>query len=278
VSTLGEQLATAKRRLAVEPAGALEAEVLLAHCLGRSRAYLYTHPDAVLDQEPAARFGALVERRLHGEPLAYLTGMREFWSLTLEVGPQVLIPRPETERLVELALERIPLGAASRVADLGTGSGAIAMALASERPDCEVHASDLSAEALAVARRNAHRLGLERVALHLGSWCEPLPGLFDVIVSNPPYVTADDPHLHRGDCRFEPRQALTPGPDGLAAIRAIAGQARARLSPGGWLLMEHGPDQGAAVRELLQALGYTGIVSHRDLLGHERVTGGRFTP
>lgn len=256
-------------------APALEAEVLLAQALGVDRAHLYAHPSAPVPPETERAVRARVRRRAAGEPLAYITGEQEFWSLPLEVTPDVLIPRPETEHLVALALDRIPPGAAARVADIGTGSGAIALAIASERPSAELHAVDVSDAALAVARRNARKLGLGNVTFHGGPWCAPLEGAFDLIASNPPYVRADDPHLRQGDLRFEPRIALTPGDDELAAFRAIAAGARARLVPDGWLLFEHGFEQAPAVRALLQGEGWRAVESYRDLARRERVTAAR---
>lgn len=256
-------------------APALEAELLLARALGVDRAQLYAHPSAPVPPEVERSVRALVARRAAGEPMAYITGVREFWSLPLEVTPDVLIPRPETEHLVALALERIAPRAAARVADIGTGSGAIALAIASERPCAELHAVDVSDAALAVARRNARRLGLGNVRFHRGNWCAPLGGAFDLIASNPPYVRADDPHLRRGDLRFEPRIALTPGEDELAAFRAIASGAEDRLKPDGWLLFEHGADQGPALRALLADGGWRAVTSCRDLSRRERVTAAR---
>ncbi|GAP66110.1 (protein release factor)-glutamineN5-methyltransferase [Mizugakiibacter sediminis] len=229
-----------------------------------------------MDEAAQAVFAALLARRLAGEPVAYLVGRRGFWSLELEVTPATLIPRAETERLVELALARLPADAAARVADLGTGSGAIALAIARERPRARVVATDASAEALAVARRNAARLGLGNVVFAQGDWCAALGEArdFDLIVSNPPYIAAGDPHLGEGDLRFEPAAALASGADGLDAIRRIVRDARAHLRPGGGLLFEHGYRQGAAVRALLAAAGYREVFSARDLEGRERVSGG----
>ncbi|NNJ64103.1 MAG: peptide chain release factor N(5)-glutamine methyltransferase [Xanthomonadales bacterium] len=269
-------LTRARRALADLPEGAREAEVLLAHVLAAERSFLFAHPDFEPSSEKSEAFQTLVERRAGGEPVAYLTGVREFWSLPLAVTPDVLIPRPETELLVEIALEFLPPGATDRVADLGTGSGAVALAIARERPGCEVHATESSTAALEVARRNAKLIAPARVHFHAGSWLAPLDGLFRLVVSNPPYVPAADPHLQRGDCRFEPNEALTPGPDGLAAIRQIAGEARSRLESGAMLALEHGFDQGPAVRELLHELGYGEIQTRADLAGLERVTSGRW--
>jgi release factor glutamine methyltransferase len=270
--TIRQLLELASRKLAASSSARLDAELLLGHALDVTRSFLYANPE--LDV-PAARRGVfleLVRRRRRGEPIAYLTGHRPFWTLDLRVTPDVLIPRPETELLVEAALELIPQSSARRVADLGTGSGAIALALASERPACEVHATDCSGAALAVARENARRNGLERVEFHLGSWAEPLAGQFDLIASNPPYVAAGDPHLGEGDCRFEPRGALTPGDSGIEAIEEIARTVQHWLLPGGWLLLEHGYGQAGEVARLLRRYGYREIRTRKDLSGHNRVS------
>lgn len=251
----------------------LDAEVLLCELLGCNRAGLMIRADDVLSTEMALRYAALIERRQLGEPVAYLTGRREFWSLDLQVSPAVLIPRPDTELLVEWALERLRGTDAPRIADLGTGSGAIALALASERPDAAVIAVDLSADALSQAAHNARLLGLERVDFRLGDWLAPLTGQsFDLIVSNPPYVAEQDPHLR--DLRFEPRRALTAGADGLADLRRIAAEAPACLKPGAALLLEHGAEQGEAVRTLLRQCGYSAVETRPDLNGRERGTLG----
>jgi release factor glutamine methyltransferase len=273
-ATVGGLLAQARERLAGFDSARLDAEVLLCHVLDRPRAWLFAHGDDPVDEDGRSRFEALLERRATGEPVAYLVESREFWSLPFEVTPDVLIPRPETELLVEAALRCLPADKATRAVDLGTGSGAISIAIAHERPLCEVHATEVHEAALAVARRNGERLAPGRVIFHLGSWLEPLSGRFDVIVSNPPYVAADDPHLSEGDCRYEPAGALTPGGDGLAAIREIASNALEYLEPGGWLLLEHGHDQGAAVRGMLENDGYREIATLRDLAGLDRVTVG----
>ncbi|MFT4197387.1 MAG: peptide chain release factor N(5)-glutamine methyltransferase [Pseudoxanthomonas sp.] len=258
------------------PDGRHEAEWLLLHVLGRDRAWLFAHADHAPEATQRAAFEALLARRLAGEPVAYLTGRRGFWTLDLEVDPATLIPRPETELLVELALQRLPGDAACAVADLGTGSGAIALAIASERPLAQVTATDASAAALAVARRNATAHGLERVRFVRGDWFAPLRGeRFDLVASNPPYIAAGDPHLAQGDLRFEPAAALAAGADGLDDIRRIVAQAPAHLRPRGWLLLEHGHEQGAAVRALLVAAGLAEVATCRDLEARERVTLGR---
>lgn len=246
----------------------------MAFVLETNRSFLYANPELELPNRRSEAFKKLIRQRVQGEPIAYLTGCSEFWSLPLEVSPAVLIPRPETERLVEAALDKIPLKADWRIADLGTGSGAIALALASERSKCEIHATDISTAAINVASKNASLLGIRHVQFHRGSWSEPLQGKFHLIVSNPPYVNADDLHLEQGDLRFEPRLALTPGPDGLRAIRKITQLAQSKLVSGGWLMFEHGFDQAAATAEILQASGFVNIETLHDLQGHERVTVG----
>ena len=257
----------------------VDAEALLSHVLGQSRGWLFAHAGDALDRDVQTIFEALVARRAAGEPVAYLTGRRGFWTLELEVTPATLIPRPETELLVELALERLPRDAAADVADLGTGSGAVALAIASERRRAQVVATDASAGALAVARGNAQRLGIANVRFVHGDWLAPLAGeRFALIVSNPPYIEAADPHLAQGDLRHEPASALASGVDGLDDIRRIVADARACLEPGGWLLFEHGWNQGDAVRALLAAAGYAGAFTARDLEERDRVSGGRWRP
>ena len=265
-------LAIATRRLGERA----EAEWLLLHVLEQPRSWLFAHADAPLSQPQRLAYDALVQRRMAGEPLAYITGRRGFWSLELEVTPATLIPRADTERLVELALQRLPRARACRVADLGTGSGAIALAIASERPLAQLLATDASAAALVVAQRNAQRLGLANVAFAQGDWLAPLAGQrFDLIASNPPYIEAADPHLAQGDLRFEPASALASGHDGLDDIRRIVRDSPNHLAPGGWLLFEHGWNQGPAVRALLHETGYAEVFTGQDLEGRERVSGGR---
>lgn len=252
----------------------LEARMLLERVLGKARAWLIAHADEAAGAGNEQAFAAMAERRRLGEPIAYLLGEREFYGLEFGVTPAVLIPRPETELLVELALARIAEDAAVRVLDLGTGSGAIAVALAKARPRARLTAVDVDYAALGVARRNA---GRHRVSVRFfcGDWFGALAGeRFDLIVSNPPYVAAADPHLAEGDLRFEPRRALVGGADGLDCIRAIVAKAPMHLQAGAWLLFEHGYDQAEACRTLLWAQGYREVQSWPDLAGIERVSGG----
>ncbi|MCI4567864.1 peptide chain release factor N(5)-glutamine methyltransferase [Lysobacter sp. CFH 32150] len=251
-----------------------DAELLLAHVLDKPRSWLFAHGDDALSPDAAERFDALIARCAAGEPVAYLIGRRGFWKFDLAVDAATLIPRPETELLVELALARLSNEASLRVADLGTGSGAIALALAHERPRAQVIATDASSGALAIARANAQALGLANIEFRHGDWFMPLAGeRFDLIASNPPYIADDDPHLQ--ELRFEPGSALASGADGLDAIRVIARDAPAHLVPGGWLLLEHGWEQGAAARALLSAAGFMQVSTERDLEDRDRVTLGR---
>ncbi|MBN8264429.1 MAG: peptide chain release factor N(5)-glutamine methyltransferase [Xanthomonadales bacterium] len=254
----------------------VDAEWLLAHALDRPPGWLWAHADDAVEAAARERFEALLARRAAGEPVAYLTGTQGFWSLDLRVTPATLIPRPETERLVELALARLPADAPCRVADLGTGSGAIALAIARERPMAAVVATDASKAALAVAVANAQRNGIDNTWFRRGDWCEALGReRFDLIASNPPYIALGDPHLDQGDLRHEPPEALASGDDGLDAIRRIVRDAPAHLAPAGWLLLEHGWDQGQAVRALMAAAGFVELATEPDLEGRDRVTLGR---
>ncbi|WP_151632874.1 peptide chain release factor N(5)-glutamine methyltransferase [Noviherbaspirillum aerium] len=257
------------------PLDAVDARILVCHGLGLTRVQLITQSDRVLGPEEAARLSELFRRRITGEPIAYIIGEREFFGLALHTTPDVLIPRPETELLVELALERLP--PQGRMLDLGTGTGAIAIAIAHHRPDAEVTAVDVSAAALEIARRNAARHACA-VNLVQSDWYAGLPagGRHHLIVSNPPYIVANDPHLSQGDLRFEPADALTDHADGLSALRIIVQHAPAYLLAAGWLMMEHGYDQAASVRGLLAAGGFESVQSWRDLAGIERVSGGRY--
>lgn len=257
---------------------ALDAEILLAEALQTDRAHLRAWPEREPEADRIARFNDLLARRATGEPVAHILGRREFWSLELTVTPATLIPRPETEHLVEAALELVSAGP-SDVLDLGTGSGAIALALAGERPAWRITATDSSDEALAVARKNAEKLGLRRLEFLHGDWFASVGGRhFDLIVANPPYVAASDPHLAEGDVRFEPRSALAAGADGLDDIRHIVAAAPGHLKPGGRLLLEHGYEQGAAVARLLDEAGFIEIQTRTDLAGQPRLTCGRQPP
>lgn len=268
--------ATLATTLALDASTArIEIQTLLQRTLGVNRAYLLAHAIEALSDDADAAYRRLLERRLAGEPLAYILGEREFFGLTFRVTPATLIPRPDTELLVELALQRMP-AAPCRVLDLGTGSGAIALSIAHARPDVEVWACDVSPDALAVAKENARRLDLSNVRLLESDWFAALPALqFDLIVSNPPYIAEGDPHLAQGDLRFEPARALASGPDGLRDIRHLINESAKFLRQGGWLLFEHGYDQAARVRERLEQAGYADVFSARDLAGIERVSGGK---
>ena len=270
---LGTTLAALQRTPLLDP---VDQRILVCHALGITRTALITQSDRVLDGDEAARVSALLQRRLAGEPVAYIVGKREFYGLDFTVGPGVLIPRPETELLVELALERLP--PRGRVLDMGTGSGAIAVAIAHARPDAQVTALDVSPAAIAIAQRNAELNSVTVRFLH-SDWFAAIAGTtFDLIVSNPPYIAAGDRHLSEGDLRFEPAGALTDHADGLSALRTIVDGAPAYLAPQGWLLMEHGYDQSAAVQALLSSRCYAEVQSWHDLAGIARVTGGRPAP
>lgn len=254
---------------------ALDCELLLCHCLDKERAYLYTWPEREVDDAIANEFQALLQRRINGEPVAYLIGRREFWSLSLRVDNSTLIPRPDTERLVEVALDlRLPETAC--VLDLGTGTGAIALSLAKENKHWDVLGVDIAQEAVQLAQRNADELRIGNAQFLQSNWFENIsPQSFDLIVSNPPYIAESDPHLTQGDVRFEPRRALVAERDGLAAFQEIAQAAKNFLRVGGWLLFEHGYTQGPAVRTILTQLNFGDVSTWNDLGGNERVTGGR---
>jgi release factor glutamine methyltransferase len=254
----------------------VDAEALLLHLLGKPRSWLFAHADDVIGMDVQTAYAALVTRRLQGEPVAYITGRRGFWSLDLEVTPATLIPRPETELLVELALQRLPPAFDGIVVDLGTGSGAIALAIARERPRAHVIATDASIEALDVARRNAERHRIDNIGFRHGDWLAPLAGeKIDMILSNPPYIESGDPHLAQGDLRFEPISALASGDDGFDDIRRIVDEARSHLLPEGWLLFEHGWNQGVHARALLSGAGYRDVATACDIEKRERVSAGR---
>ncbi len=267
----------------------LDAEVLLAHALECSRTYLRTWPEKLLSSEQQVQFQQFISRRATGEPIAYITGKREFWDMTLQVTPDTLIPRPETEHLVELALEKIPPGSRWQIADLGTGCGAIALAIARERPQCKIFATDQSTAALTVAQDNARHLGIKNISFTQGDWFEAFSAQregqgeepqveqrFKMIVSNPPYIHPDDQHLGQGDLRYEPVQALRSKPDGLADIQAIANTARKYLVSPGWLILEHGYDQGSLVKKTLETLGYSQVSTLEDLAKNDRISIGKW--
>jgi release factor glutamine methyltransferase len=267
--------AAAARLATVSETARLDAEILLGRSIDMPRSYLFTHPEDVLDDRTFERFDSLLQRRMNGEPMAYIMGTREFWSHELLVSAATLVPRPETELLVELALREIPRKAEWQILDLGTGSGAIAIALAGERLLSEITAVDISEAALAIATENARQLSLSNITFAHGSWCEPVcDQLFDLIVSNPPYVRAGDEVLV--DLRHEPVDALVAGEDGLDAIRTLAADCPNILKAGGLLLVEHGADQWDDVAAILAASGWTEISNHKDFSGHPRVTAARW--
>lgn len=257
----------------------IEVQCLLQHLLHVPRSWLLAHPERCLNAEEQTQYQKLLQRRMGGEPVAYILGEREFYGLKLQVTPATLIPRPDTELLVELALQRLPNAAEVRVLDMGSGSGAIALAIAHERPNASVLGVDASAAALLVAQENAQALGLSNAHFVQSNWFSALTGQrFELIVSNPPYIAADDVHLSQGDVRFEPASALASGAEGLDDIRHIVNHARNHLQPGGWLLLEHGYDQAGRVRTLLQQAGYLEVFSACDLAGTERASGGKISP
>jgi release factor glutamine methyltransferase len=270
---------TVSAALAVSGLVPMEAKILLAHVLGRDRAWLAAHRDAELEPAKARAFDALVRRRIEGEPIAYLVGRREFFGLDLEITADVLIPRPETELLVTLACGWLAVEQEARVLDLGSGSGAVALAIAQTRPRVFVMGADVSTRAVALARRNAQRLSIPNVAFVESDWFDSVPTEpFALIVANPPYVARGDPHLTEGDLRFEPERALVSGHDGLDAIRAIVARASAFLAPAAHIALEHGFDQASAVRALLAKAGFSEVGSARDLAGIERASYGKLAP
>ena len=255
----------------------LDAEVLLAHTLEKPRSHLFAWPEKLLSNDELQRYQSLVEERRGGRPIAYITGTREFWSLPLCVSADTLIPRPETELLVETAIDLIRENTATRVLDLGTGSGAIALAIASECPHVTVVATDESKAALRMAQKNAASLKLDNVTMFHANWLQKLSvEPFNLIISNPPYIIENDRHLSEGDVAFEPREALASGKDGLDDIRIICRSSPEHLTPNGTLLLEHGYDQAAAVRDILQTNGFIDVMSKYDLQGHERISLGTF--
>ena len=277
VSDIASLLARSSELSGCSDSPRLDTELLLCHVLGKSRTYLYSWPEYRLLPAEVAGFDALFARRVQGEPIAYLTGRREFWSLSLKVSEATLIPRPETELLVELALA-LPLGDAALVADLGTGTGAVALALASERPLWQISAVDACPDALALAEHNRRELGFGNVRVFQSDWFSALAGFrFDLVVSNPPYIDEADTHLQQGDVRFEPASALVAADGGFGDLAVIIQNAGEHLNAGGWLLLEHGWQQGDMVRQLMKQAGFLPVTSHSDLAGRERVTVGRNT-
>jgi release factor glutamine methyltransferase len=269
---IGAALDDATSRLStVSESPRLDAELLLARSLDVARSYLFAHPEEPMDPGAVVRFHDVLGKRIQGMPMAYITGEKEFWSMTLMVNPATLVPRPDTETLVDQALMRIPRRTATRIVDLGTGAGGVALAIARERPLCQVVATDISADALAVASLNARELAIPNVEFVAGHWLEPLAErTFDLVVSNPPYVASDDPHL--AALRYEPASALVAGADGLDAIREIAATAMAVLEPGGDLLVEHGAEQADSVAAILRNNGWTEYRAVNDLSGQPRVS------
>ena len=268
----------ARKLLSLTPNPRLEAELLLSHALKISRSILFAFPERLINPEHQQLIAQLIQRRVAGEPIAYILQEKEFWSLPLKVTADTLIPRPETELLVELVLQLLPPNQLQSVADLGTGSGAVALAIAKERPPWQLIATDQSAAALDVARQNAVRLELSNVNFYSGSWCAALPRRdLHAIVSNPPYIAEDDAHLSNGDLRFEPQSALVAGKEGLNALRVIIEEAGHFLLPGGWLLLEHGYNQAEAVMNLMRKAGFTHMRTQQDLAGLDRVTVGQMT-
>ena len=272
--SIAQWLTDARLVLADSESAALDAELLIRFVLQVNRAWLYTWPDRELSASQLDELTVLLERRRTGEPIAYITGVREFWSMPLAVSPSTLIPRADTETLIEWALE-LDLPARSRALDLGTGTGAIALALASERPRWSLSAVELNREAARLAGTNASNLGLDLNVLQ-GSWFEPVAGTFDLIVSNPPYIDPQDKHLSEGDVRFEPESALVASDHGLADLKLIIEQAPDYLEPGGWLLLEHGYDQAEQVCEYLRMRGFLEVENRRDLGGNPRISGGKW--
>ncbi|ELQ6164813.1 peptide chain release factor N(5)-glutamine methyltransferase [Cronobacter sakazakii] len=269
-------LKQAIERLTASESPRRDAEILLAFVTGRTRTFILAFGETALTDDEQERLDALLARRAAGEPVAYLIGQREFWSLPLEVSPATLIPRPDTECLVEQALARLPATPCC-ILDLGTGTGAIALALASERPDCHVTALDVIPEAVALAKRNAQRLGIDNVTILQSHWFSALTDVrFSLIVSNPPYIDGDDPHLSQGDVRFEPKSALVADDAGLADLETLVTEARRFLEDNGWLMLEHGWQQGEAVRELFTRAGYQAVETCRDYGGNERLTLGHY--
>lgn len=278
--SIQDLLQNATRKLSTTSSTAqLDAEVLLCHCLGKNRSYLRTWPDKQITHEQLTAYRTCIEKRRLGMPVAYLTGEREFWSRNFNVSPDVLIPRPDSELLIELSLAHIPPNLAARIIDLGTGSGILAVTLAAERPNSEVIATDISAKAIKMARQNALKFNLDNIHFIESNWFDAVTqSNFDLVISNPPYIAAEDPHLLEGDLRFEPDTALVSADNGLKDIRILVEQAALHLKNNGVLLIEHGYQQQNAVQSIFEALNYRNICTHRDLSGLPRVTSGLRNP
>ncbi len=278
--TIQSILSSATQQLAAcSDTAVLDAEVLLCHCLRKNRSFLRTWPEHPLDSQQIEPFRALISQRRQGTPIAYLTGLREFWSREFFVNPDVLIPRPDSELLIEISLNLLPMHQPGKIIDLGTGSGILALTLAAERPQADVLATDISPAALQIAGQNAERLQIGNVQFLQSHWFDQVqPAAFDLVISNPPYIAAADPHLRQGDVRFEPRAALISGENGLKDIRLLAEQARPFLKDHGHLLIEHGYNQQAEVRDIFSRLNYRQINTHCDLSGNPRVTSGIWSP
>lgn len=272
--TISSAIDWAVKQLTASDSAKLDAELLLAHLLDKSRIWLKTWPDRELSDLLFNQYQTLIMRRADGEPVAYILGQQDFWTFTLKVSAATLIPRPETEHLIEFALEQLPLEAVVKVVDLGTGTGAIAMAIASERPKADVWAVDISAEALTIAEQNRKKYQLDNMVCQQGHWLDEWQhGALDMVVSNPPYIAANDPHL--ADLSYEPESALVADGNGLSDIRYITEQAVGFLKPAGWLIFEHGFEQGESVQQILQQSGFQGVVTIKDYAGHARVTVGQ---
>jgi release factor glutamine methyltransferase len=273
MTTIKQQLIQATQQLTESDSPRLDAEVLLSHILEKDRSYFIAWSEKTLDDEQLEAFHRLIRQRQQGTPIAYLLGYRDFWTLTLKVTPDTLIPRPETELLVETALNKIVNQPDCKILDLGTGSGAIALAIASECPNTEIIATDSSEQALKIARENAQRNHIHNATFLSSNWFESIPvQQFDIIISNPPYIPQEDPHLSRGDVRFEPISALASGEDGLDDIKTLIQQAKNYLKPNGWLMLEHGYDQGKNVPALLEKHGFKAIKCLQDFSGNDRIS------
>ena len=269
-----QALALSQRLEKVSDTARFDVELLLCHVLNKPRSYLYSWPEAELTDQHIVTFKQMLARRSSGEPVAHIIGKQGFWTLELEVSKDTLIPRPETELLIEWVLDKFASCSNLRLADLGTGTGAIALALASEQPSWQIDAVDLYPSAVALAQRNAQRLKLQQVNFHQGYWCEPLSGHYDLLISNPPYIDSEHPCLQEGDVRYEPSTALIAEQQGMGDVLSIIAQSVTYLKPQGWLVFEHGYDQGLPVRQALQQAGFYHTFTHQDLNGHDRISGG----